>query len=68
MQECHSEMTEKQAPIAMMFALLAGRIVAADIKVVSADVFTGVLDGIAREFGRTSGHKVSIDYHTSCRQ
>jgi len=50
--------------IALMISLQAGRIAAADIKVVSADVFTGVLDGIAEEFTRASGHKVSIDYHT----
>jgi len=50
--------------IAVMIASSANSLVAAEIKVVSANVFTGVLDRIALEFTRTSGHKVSIDYYT----
>jgi molybdate transport system substrate-binding protein len=35
---------------------------AAEIKVLSADVFTGVLDELAGGFERTTGHKVTIVY------
>jgi hypothetical protein len=40
--------------IAVMIAVPANSITAADIKVVSADVFKGVIDDIAEEFTRTS--------------
>ena len=38
---------------------------AAEIKVLSANVFTGVLDGLFGEFERQSGHKVSFIYGTA---
>src|SRR5262249_44514728 len=38
---------------------------AAEIKLLSADVFTGVLDGFVSEFERLSGHKVVILYGTA---
>ena len=38
---------------------------AAEIKVLSADVFTGVLDELASAFERTSGHRVTIVYGTA---
>jgi molybdate transport system substrate-binding protein len=38
---------------------------AAEIKVLSANVFTGVLDGLFSEFERQSGHKVSFVYGTA---
>src|SRR5229473_2387675 len=38
---------------------------AAEIKVLSADVFTGVLDELARGFERTTGHKITIIYGTA---
>jgi molybdate transport system substrate-binding protein len=38
---------------------------AAEIKVLSADVFTGVLDQLAGDFERTTGHKVTIVYGTA---
>jgi len=37
---------------------------AAEIKVLSASVFTGVIDDIAVEFQRMTGNKVIIDYYT----
>jgi molybdate transport system substrate-binding protein len=37
---------------------------AAEIKVLSANVFTGVIDVIARDFERATGHKVIVDYYT----
>ena len=43
---------------------LANGVRAAEIKVVSANVFTGVIDQIAAEFTRTSGHKVMLNYYT----
>ena len=43
---------------------LANGVRAAEIKVVSANVFTGVVDQIAAEFTRTSGHKVILNYYT----
>ena len=44
--------------------LTASGVRAAEIKVVSANVFTGVIDQIAAEFTRTSGHKVILNYYT----
>jgi molybdate transport system substrate-binding protein len=44
--------------------LPAAAVKAADIKVVSANVFTDVIDEVAREFERTTGHKVAADYYT----
>jgi len=38
---------------------------AAEIKVLSANVFTGVLDGLIGDFERSSGHKVTIVYATA---
>src|SRR6266851_5278841 len=38
---------------------------AADIAVLSANVFTGVLDELADKFQQTSGHKVTIIYGTA---
>jgi len=38
---------------------------AAEIKVLSANVFTGVLDELAADFERTTGHKVTIVYGTA---
>jgi molybdate transport system substrate-binding protein len=38
---------------------------AAEIKVLSANVFTGVLDELAGGFERTTGHKVTIVYGTA---
>lgn len=38
---------------------------AAEIKILSADVFTGVLDELAGDFERTTGHKVTIVYGTA---
>jgi molybdate transport system substrate-binding protein len=38
---------------------------AAEIKVLSANVFTGVLEGLFGEFERQSGHKVSFIYGTA---
>jgi molybdate transport system substrate-binding protein len=37
----------------------------ATIKVLSADVFTGVLDDLVIDFERTSGYRVAIDYGTA---
>jgi molybdate transport system substrate-binding protein len=39
--------------------------IAAEIKVLSANVFTGVLDELVSEFERTTGHKVTIIYGTA---
>jgi molybdate transport system substrate-binding protein len=55
----------------MLFAGLAFLIASpeigrsAEIKVLSANVFTGVLDGQFRDFERISGHKVTFDYGTA---
>jgi len=38
---------------------------AAEIKVLSANVFTGVLDGVFSDFERSSGHKVVFEYVTA---
>ena len=38
---------------------------AAEIKVLSANVFTGVLDELVGDFERTTGHKVTIVYGTA---
>jgi molybdate transport system substrate-binding protein len=38
---------------------------AAEVKVLSSDVFTGVLNDLAGEFERTTGHKVTIVYGTA---
>src|SRR4051794_19158408 len=51
--------------IAVLIAAPANSIRAAEIKVISADVFTGVIDEIAEEFTGISGHKIRIDYHTA---
>lgn len=45
-------------------SVLANGVRAAEIKVVSANVFTGVIDQIAAEFTRTSGHKAILNYYT----
>jgi molybdate transport system substrate-binding protein len=37
----------------------------AEIKILSANVFTGVLDGLINDFERSSGHKVIIIYATA---
>jgi len=50
--------------IVLMALASANAVRAAEIKVVSANVFTGVIDEIAKDFTRTSGHKVIIDYYT----
>src|SRR5260370_39312070 len=53
------------ATIGFMILLAQTAIVrAAEIKVLSASVFTGVIDDIAVEFQRMTGHKVIIDYYT----
>ena len=44
---------------------LAQAVSAAEVKVLSANVFTGVLDGFVGEFERASGHKVAIVYGTA---
>ena len=55
--------------IAFIFATVAwtgdGVANAAEIKVLSANVFTGVLDDLAHDFERTTGHKVTIVYGTA---
>ena len=38
---------------------------AGDIQVLSADVFTGVLDELARSFERATGHTIRIVYGTA---
>lgn len=38
---------------------------ASEIKVLSANVFTGVLDGLIGDFERSSGHKVVLSYATA---
>lgn len=47
----------------LIFAV--GVVNAAEIKVLSANVFTGVLDVLAGDFERTTGHKVTIVYGTA---
>jgi molybdate transport system substrate-binding protein len=57
------------------FALFAGLFVsasvvsqvglAAELKVLSANVFTGVLDNVFSDFERSSGHKVQFEYVTA---
>ncbi len=42
-----------------------GLVNAAEIKVLSANVFTGVLDALTGDFERTTGHKVTIVYGTA---
>jgi molybdate transport system substrate-binding protein len=51
--------------MAVFIAVPANSIRAAEIKVVSADVFTGVLDEVAKEFTHISGYKVGIEYRTA---
>ena len=48
-----------------MLSALAQAASASEIKLLSANVFTGVLDGLVREFERSSGHKVAIVYGTA---
>lgn len=38
---------------------------AAEIRVVSANVFTGVVDGVFSDFEHASGHKVRFEYVTA---
>lgn len=53
------------ATIGFMILLTQTAIVkAAEIKVLSASVFTGVIDDIAVEFQRMTGHRVIITYYT----
>ena len=47
------------------FTLVSNVSFSAEIKVLSANVFTGVLDGHFRDFERSSGHKVVFDYATA---
>lgn len=61
--------------MAYRFALLVGLfawvsltsqvVVAAELKVLSANVFTGVLDNAFSDFERSSGHKVLFEYVTA---
>ena len=45
-------------------AALTGSAAANDIKVMSANVFTHVIEEVAKDFTSTTGHKVTIDYDT----
>jgi molybdate transport system substrate-binding protein len=40
-------------------------VIAAELKVLSANVFTGVLDNVFSDFERSSGHKVLFEYVTA---
>jgi molybdate transport system substrate-binding protein len=40
-------------------------VIAAEVKVLSANVFTGVLDNVFTDFERSSGHKVLFEYVTA---
>jgi molybdate transport system substrate-binding protein len=54
------------ARIAVLFLFATAEVAnAAEIKVLSADVFTGVLDELAKGFEQTSGHKVTIAFGTA---
>ena len=48
-----------------VFFVLAQAASASEIKLLSANVLTGVLDGFVAEFERSSGHKVVIVYGTA---
>ena len=45
-------------------ALLPGSADAADIKVMSANVFTHVIEEVAKDFTSATGHNITIDYYT----
>jgi molybdate transport system substrate-binding protein len=51
--------------LAVVAGLPIGAADAAEIKVLSANVFTGVLDELAGNFERATGHKVTIVYATA---
>ena len=54
------------ARIAVLIFFAAAEVAwAAEIKVLSADVFTGVLDELAGGFERTSGHRLTIVFGTA---
>jgi molybdate transport system substrate-binding protein len=50
---------------ALIFSLQVGMVGAAELKVLSAVAMKPALDDLAREFERTSGHKVTLVYATA---
>jgi molybdate transport system substrate-binding protein len=50
--------------LALAIAAFTGSADASDIKVMSANVFTHVIEEIAKDFTSATGHKVTIDYYT----
>lgn len=51
--------------LALICLVTASSVRATEVKVISANVFTGVLDDVASGFERASGHKVTIVYATA---
>jgi molybdate transport system substrate-binding protein len=45
-------------------AVFTGSADASDIKIMSANVFTHVIEEVAKDFTSATGHKVTIDYYT----